>query len=118
MGPAPRRGACGPTAALPGVRRGVGARLTLLAGTPAGHDIDAFDAHGERLLVRTPDTLDSPGRGVGTYRVLTPRGSAAGGRAGGLYSETEFDLAALQPLRAHLVELGRSCVDPESGKRA
>ena len=35
-----------------------------------------------------------------------------------MYSETEFDLAALQPLRAPLVKLGRSCVDPESGKRA
>lgn len=88
----------------------MGARLSSLPGSPAGHDIDAFDAHCEHLLVRTPDTQDSPGRVVGTYRVLTPW---AARQAGGLYSETEFNLAALQPLRAHMVELGRSCVDPE-----
>ncbi len=46
---------------------------------------------------------------VSTYRVLTPW---AAQQAGGLYSETEFDLAALQPLRKHLVELGCSCVAP------
>ena len=48
----------------------MGARLSPLAGTPVGHDIDAFDAHCEHLLVRTPGTQDSPGRVVGTYRVL------------------------------------------------
>ena len=93
----------------------MGARLSPLAGTPVGHDINAFDAHCEHLLVRTPATVDSPGRVVGTYRVLTPW---AARQAGGLYSETEFDLTALQPLRANMVELGRSCVDPASGKGA
>ncbi len=88
----------------------MGARLSPPAGTPAGHDIDPFDAHCEHLLVRTPETHDAPGRIVGTYRVLTPW---AAQQAGGLYSETEFDLAALQPLRKHMVELGRSCVDPD-----
>ena len=87
----------------------MGARLSPLVGTPDCHDIDAFDAHCEHLIVRTPDSLDSPGRVVGTYRVLTPW---AARQAGGLYSETEFDLTALQPLRAQMVELGRSCVDP------
>ncbi len=85
------------------------ARLSPPAGTPVGHDIDAFDAHGEHLLVRTTDTVDSPGRVVGTYRALTPW---AARQAGGLYSENEFDLSTLQPLHAHMVELGRSCVDP------
>jgi putative hemolysin len=46
---------------------------------------------------------------VGTYRVLTP---AAARRAGGLYSESEFDLAPLAHLREDMVELGRSCVAP------
>lgn len=85
------------------------ARLSPLAGTPVGHDIAAFDAHGEHLLVRTTDTVDSPGRVVGTYRALTPW---AARQAGGLYSENEFDLSTLQPLHAHMLELGRSCVDP------
>jgi putative hemolysin len=31
---------------------------------------------------------------------------------GGLYSETEFDLTRLRPLRPKMVELGRSCVHP------
>ena len=35
---------------------------------------------------------DATGEIVGTYRMLTPAGSRA---AGGLYSDTEFDLAAL-----------------------
>ena len=47
---------------------------------------------------------------VGTYRLLTP---AQAQRAGGLYSETEFDLSALAHLRSNMVELGRSCVHPE-----
>jgi len=89
----------------------MGARLLPPPGTPAGHDADAFDDHCEHLLVRTVDSGDAPGRVVGTYRVLTPW---AAQRAGGLYSETEFDLGALAPLRGDLVELGRSCVDPDN----
>jgi putative hemolysin len=42
--------------------------------------------------------------------VLTP---AAAQRVGGLYSETEFDLTRLRPLRDKMVELGRSCVHPD-----
>ena len=87
----------------------MGARLQPLAGTPAGHDADAFDDHCEHLLVQTVESEDAPARVVGTYRVLTPWAAI---QAGGLYSETEFDLSALQPLRHDLVELGRSCVDP------
>ena len=51
---------------------------------------------------------------VGTYRVLTP---AAARRAGSFYSDTEFDLTRLRPLRDRMVELGRSCVhaDHRSG---
>jgi putative hemolysin len=46
---------------------------------------------------------------IGTYRVLTPDSAR---RIGGLYSETEFDLTRLRPLRSTMVELGRSCVHP------
>ena len=87
----------------------MGARLSPLAGTPAGLDADAFDAHCEHLLVRTVPTVDSPSRVVGTYRVLTP---TAAQRAGGLYSDQEFDLSRLNPLRPRIAELGRSCTDP------
>lgn len=87
----------------------MGARLSTPAGTPEGLDADAFDPHCEHLLVRTAAGWDGAPQVVGTYRVLTP---AAARRAGGLYSESEFDLAPLAHLRDDMVELGRSCVDP------
>lgn len=68
-----------------------------------GHDMDAFDAFCEHLLVRDSQTQEV----IGTYRVLTP---VQAQRAGGLYSDTEFDLAPLHALRPRMVELGRSCV--------
>jgi putative hemolysin len=87
----------------------MGARLSVPQGAPPEHDIDMFDAYCEHLLVRTPATDGEPGSVIGTYRVLTP---AAAKRVGGLYSDTEFDLTRLRPLRAKMVELGRSCVHP------
>lgn len=87
----------------------MGARLTPLAGTTPGLDADAFDPHCEHLLVRTVPSGDQAARVVGTYRVLTP---AAARRAGGLYSDQEFDLSRLDPLRPRIAELGRSCTDP------
>lgn len=87
----------------------MGARLNPPAGTPPGLDVDAFDAHCEHLLVRIAETADNPARVVGTYRVLTPD---AARRAGSLYTDQEFDLSALDPLRPRIAELGRSCTDP------
>ena len=88
----------------------MGARPTPLAGAPVGHDVDLFDDFCEHLIVRTAPTVDEPGEVVGTYRVLTP---SAARRAGCFYSDTEFDLTRLRPLRDRMVELGRSCVHPE-----
>jgi putative hemolysin len=88
----------------------MGAQLRPLPVTPPGLDIDAFDAHCEHLIVRAAETDAGPARVVGTYRVLT---SAAAIRAGGWYSETEFDLAPLEGRLALAAELGRSCIDPE-----
>jgi len=81
-----------------------------LPGTVPGHDVDHFDDFCEHLLVRDP----ASGQVVGTYRLLTPSQAR---RAGGLYSEGEFDCSALDPLRGDMVELGRSCVhrDHRSG---
>jgi putative hemolysin len=81
----------------------LGARLQ---GPEPGVDEDRFDAFCEHLLVRE---LGS-GEVVGTYRILSPQ---AAERAGGYYSEQEFDLGRLVHLRPGLVELGRSCVHPE-----
>jgi putative hemolysin len=71
-----------------------------------GVDRDVFDAHCQHLIVRD----ETKGRIVGTYRILTPE---AARKVGSYYSETEFDLTRLQHLRERLVEVGRSCIDPE-----
>ena len=71
-----------------------------------GIDRDRYDQWCEHLLVRELST----GRVVGTYRILTPEKALA---AGGYYSESEFDLSALAPIRSGLVEVGRSCTHPD-----
>jgi len=88
----------------------MGAQPAHFIGAPAGHDIDVFDDFCEHLLVRTLPTDGEPGEVVGTYRVITP---SAARRAGSFYSDTEFDLTRLRPLRERMVELGRSCVHAE-----
>jgi putative hemolysin len=88
----------------------MGASLTVPPGSPAGHDIDIFDPFCEHLLVRTRGSDGEPGAVIGTYRVLTPANAR---RVGGLYSDGEFDLTRLRPLRPKMVELGRSCVHPD-----
>jgi putative hemolysin len=50
---------------------------------------------------------DNSGELVGCYRMLPPPGAIA---AGGLYTATEFDVTALDPLRPSLVEMGRAVV--------
>lgn len=81
----------------------MGARITT---SIPGHDIDLFDDYCEHLLVR--DTLTQ--HVIGTYRILMPDQAK---RAGGFYSDTEFDLTRLRSIRSHMVELGRSCVHPQ-----
>ena len=75
-------------------------------GARDGLDEDRFDPWCEHLLVQELDT----GRVVGTYRILTPE---AARKAGAYYSESEFDLAGLAPIRGQLVEFGRSCTHPD-----
>ncbi len=66
-------------------------------------DVDRFDEYCDHLLVRDDDT----GELVGCYRMLAPAGAIA---AGGLYTETEFDIRAFDALRPSLVEMGRAVV--------
>jgi putative hemolysin len=72
-------------------------------GRGAGLDVDRFDEHCDHLIVRE----DNTGELVGCYRMLSPTGAVA---AGGLYTATEFDIRALDPLRPSLVEMGRAVV--------
>lgn len=67
-----------------------------------GIDADRFDPWCEHLMVQEINT----GRVVGTYRLLTPANAV---KAGGYYSESEFDLSGLGSLYSGLVEVGRSC---------
>lgn len=69
-------------------------------------DRDAFDNWCEHLMVKDMGTDQV----VGTYRVLTPHQAK---RAGGYYSESEFDLAGLGDIKASLVEFGRACIHGE-----
>jgi putative hemolysin len=78
----------------------MGARLD---GREPGLDEDRFDPYCDHLLVREVESAEV----VGTYRILAPRAAES---AGGYYSEQEFDLARLGPLRRTLVEVGRSCI--------
>jgi putative hemolysin len=71
-----------------------------------GLDRDAFDPFCDHLVVRD-QILNQV---VGTYRILTYPQAA---KAGGFYSETEFDLSRILKLAPHLVEVGRSCVHPD-----
>lgn len=80
----------------------LGARLD---GPEPGLDTDPFDAYCDHLLVREEES----GEVVGTYRLLPPERARIAGR---LYSDGEFDLTRLAPIRDDLVEVGRSCVHP------
>jgi putative hemolysin len=74
--------------------------------TTEGLDADEFDEYCDHLIVRE----DTTGEIVGTYRMLPPHRAAQAGRR---YSDGEFDLSPLAPLRDVLVETGRSCVHPD-----
>ena len=83
----------------------MGARITPPRGTPPGLDADAFDPFCEHLLVVAGQ--GDAAEVVGTYRVLTPD---AARRAGGYYSETEFDLTRLRPfVRSWPSSAARAC---------
>lgn len=88
----------------------MGARLVIPRGAPEGHDIDRFDDFCDHVLIRAVPAGDGRAEVIGTYRVLTPDSAQ---RAGGYYSETEFDMQRLWPMRLRMAELGRSCIAPE-----
>lgn len=83
-----------------------------LAGAQDRRDADRFDALCDHLLVIDTALAGADhARIVGTYRLLRQERAH---KAGGFYSETEFELAALVARHPHLrfLELGRSCVLP------
>lgn len=81
----------------------MGARVP---GREQGIDCDVFDAYCDHLIV----TDTASGDIVGTYRLLN---GAQARRAGGFYSDQEFDLARLDSVRDQAVEAGRACIHPQ-----
>lgn len=69
----------------------------------SGLDVDPFDAFCDHLMVRDLET----GKLVGTYRLQT--GEVAR-RNLGYYGNQLFDFSVYEPIRKHLLELGRACV--------
>lgn len=78
----------------------MGARLPT---AELGIDADDYDAFCRHLLVRETDTGDV----VASTRILVSDDAPA---AGGFYSQSEFDLGALENLPGRVMEVGRTCV--------
>jgi putative hemolysin len=81
----------------------MGARVPV---ADAGIESDRFDHYCQHLLVRD----NRSGQVVGCYRILTDSQAA---RAGGYYSQTEFDLTRIFTIPGRFVEVGRTCVHPD-----
>ncbi|KPQ08452.1 MAG: ornithine-acyl[acyl carrier protein] N-acyltransferase [Rhodobacteraceae bacterium HLUCCA12] len=77
---------------------------------------DALDPYCDHLLLvdRRRD-MEAGDHVVGAYRLLTDERARALGR---FYCDSEYDLAPLRGLGRKLVELGRSCVEPEHRRGA
>lgn len=71
-----------------------------------GIESDRFDPYCQHLLVR--DAAND--QVVGCYRILTDTQAA---RAGGYYSQSEFDLTRVLAIPGRMIEVGRTCVHPD-----
>jgi putative hemolysin len=71
-----------------------------------GIESDRFDDYCQHLIVRDL-AADSV---VGCYRIMTDLQAV---RAGGFYSQSEFDLTRILALPGRLMEVGRTCVHPD-----
>jgi len=80
----------------------------------AGRDMDTFDAVCDHLLVAEHQP-DGNVRVVGTYRLLRREAMKKIGR---FYTAGEYDIGRIQQYAGEILEVGRSCVDPEFRNRA
>jgi putative hemolysin len=80
----------------------LGAEVT---GADQGYDEDRFDPYCQHLLVRETGS----GQVVGSTRLLL---DAQAAKAGGFYSESEFDIDPIRRLPGRRLEVGRTCIDP------
>jgi len=96
-------GAADVAAALSLRHRVLAEEAGLVGVNDARRDLDIFDPYCRHLVARDRRS----DRVVGTCRLLLPDSAR---RLGSLFSEREFDLGPLAPLRDRLVEVGRLCV--------
>jgi len=76
-------------------------------------DFDGFDSICDHLLVLDHSRGSGPQAVVGTYRLIRRE---AAKRVGSFYTESEYDIAPLIAYPGEILELGRSCVDPDYRK--
>jgi putative hemolysin len=81
----------------------MGARLDC---NEPGIESDRYDRYCQHLIVR--DAVSS--EVVGCYRILADTEAV---RAGGYYSQSEFDLTRILALPGRIMEVGRTCVHPD-----
>ena len=77
-------------------------------------DMDDFDDVCDHLLV-VEHREDGDALVVGTYRLLR---RAAMAKIGRFYSQSEFNIDAINNYKGEILEVGRSCVDPNYRNRA
>lgn len=77
--------------------------------TERQRDFDKLDDYCDHLLV-IDHAHSKPGRVVGTYRLIR---RAAAAKHGSFYSSGEYDITPLVNYPGEILELGRSCIDPE-----
>jgi putative hemolysin len=77
-------------------------------------DMDEFDAVCDHLLV-VDHQPDGSVRVVGTYRLLRDDAMKKIGR---FYTASEYDIKRIEEYGSKVLEVGRSCVDPEFRNRS
>ena len=73
-------------------------------------DFDSFDDFCDHLLVFDGRRGEGPQAVVGTYRVMRREPAR---RRGQFYTADEYDIAKLLRSPGEILELGRSCIDPD-----
>lgn len=76
-------------------------------------DFDEFDDYCDHLLMLDQSLGGGPESVIGTYRLMRREASV---RCGRFYSADEYDISNLLNHPGEILELGRSCIDPEYRK--
>jgi putative hemolysin len=76
-------------------------------------DFDVYDDYCDHLLMFDLSRGKGPEAVIGTYRLMR---RAAAARCGQFYSADEYDLTKLLAHPGEILELGRSCIDPDYRK--